>query len=1117
MHSIQLYLFGAPRLARDGTPVELRLRKALALLAYLAVTRQPHSRDVLATLLWPDSSQREARGNLRRTLHTLKEVVGEVVTGTDALALNPQSEVWVDVVAFQEATSCLHAGVLTLDCLRQLEAAAALYVDHFLAGFTLSDSAAWEEWEFFEREGLQRQLARLLERLIEEHEAHSAWEVALPYARRWLALDTLHEPAHRALMRLYALSGQAAAALRQYEACKQILNEEVGAPPEDETTALFEAIRSHAYPPREPRESIPPARATPVYNLPAELTPLVGRKRSVADVLRRLGAPTCRLLTLVGPGGIGKTRLAIRVAEQARNAFADGVAFVSLQAIESGELIVPAVADALGLQLAGSEAPLTQLLTTLRRKTLLLVLDNFEQLLDEAERLSEWLAAAPELKVLVTSREPLHLREEWLHPVSGLPSPPPRHLRNLDSYDAVRLFVSLAQRVRPGFTLEEEAEGVARICALAEGMPLALELAATWARTLDATAIADEIEQGLDFLTTPARNVPERQRSIRAIFDATWQRLEARERKVFARLAIFRGGFTRAAGQAIAGASLPILSALVDKSVLQHDAASARYNIHELLRQYGRERLARDQEDENRTCERHAAFYCAALERWYSQLFGPHQQETMAAIEADLENARLAWHWAIEQPRPQWLAQAGYGLSYFFYWRKRYPEAVDAYAAAARALTAFVETTPDSHARIVALKVLIAVLAWQGMFDRLAGRAARSDRALQRAHALLDSPSLANVDTRRERALTLQQGPYRYRLDYDRQYEQLQDSLSLYRELDDPIGMASVLGTLGGLARVKGNYTAARQAWEENLAIARRLGDQRRIVTMRSMLNVLALNAGQLQEAEASAHEIMRLARESGELSASLTGLAQLGLTLYLLGRFEEACEAFTEQLALAEELGSSFELSRIYNDLSTASAALGRMPAARAYAQRSLEHGQYVEAGSVQGLIDLLLGTIDAAEGRTGAALHRLNQSVLVLRQSGWMAELSWALARLGSVAHVTGEAKIARQHACEALAIVARIGDYYSFGQVFPHIAFLLAEAGQTERAMELWTLAYQQPWVVRTRLLDRLRATMAAHAATLPVEVARAIEQRGAALDLRRTAETLLDEVRAEGWVE
>jgi DNA-binding CsgD family transcriptional regulator len=319
-------------------------------------------------------------------------------------------------------------------------------------------------------------------------------------------------------------------------------------------------------------------------NLPLQLTSFIGREEEIQEIITLLGDVRCRLLTLVGPGGIGKTRLALEVARRLPDRYSDGIYFVTMQALTSSNRIVPTIASSLGIQLMGDrQNTLEQLIEYCREKSILLVMDNYEHLLDGVQVVSDLLSAAPNIKVLATSRESLNLREEYLYNIGGLRYPDHNQITSTKGYSAVELFCERACQVYPSFSLIDVIPDVVQICQLVDGMPLALELAASWLKSLSCEDIAAEIRRGLDILTTRLRNMPERHRSMCAVFDHSWQSLSDDERKTFQRLSVFRGGFTLEAAHAVAGADVYLLQALADKSFIRRDPTSKRYEIHELL------------------------------------------------------------------------------------------------------------------------------------------------------------------------------------------------------------------------------------------------------------------------------------------------------------------------------------------------------------------------------------------------------------------------------------------------------------------------------------------------------------------------------------------------------
>ncbi len=401
------------------------------------------------------------------------------------------------------------------------------------------------------------------------------------------------------------------------------------------------------------------------HNLPAQRTSFIGRADEIADVAALLDDPECSLLTLVGPGGIGKTRLAIEVARQKIDAFRDGVCFVPLAPVSDVENLPLAVLEGLSYQFQrGNQEARQQVLSLLSEKHLLLVMDNFEHLMDGIDLITAILNRAPEVKILVTSREALNLQEEWVRTLTGVSYPTDGSLDALESYSAVQLFLDRARRVRGDFSVNVDPASIARICKLAEGMPLALELAAGWLNTLTPADIVTEIEHNLDILSTRSRDVSERHRSMRAVFCHSWCMLSPEEQTAFQRLSLFRGGFTREAAAEVADASLDVLAALVTKSLLTL-SASGRYAIHELLRQYAEENLT-EAGEWDAAFDRYIEFFMRLLHRLEPDIKSARQIEALDAIESDIENIRQAWHWAVKRGKFD-LAQPGVGKPEFLY------------------------------------------------------------------------------------------------------------------------------------------------------------------------------------------------------------------------------------------------------------------------------------------------------------------------------------------------------------------------------------------------------------------------------------------------------------------
>lgn len=640
---------------------------------------------------------------------------------------------------------------------------------------------------------------------------------------------------------------------------------------------LSRAERAAALPTAPPLQLTPP---------PAPWTVLVGRAAELAELARLLADPECRLITLIGPAGVGKTRLAIEAARSAT--FPDGVAYAALEGVASAELLPLALAEAVGLPLAGPRDPAAQLAAHLRERRMLLVLDNIEHLAGSSALLAELLQAAAQLRLLVTSRERLGLRGEWLFALEGLPL-------EVSGGAALDLFTAHARRVRGGKPLPAaDLPAAAQICRLVEGTPLAIELAAGWTRALSCGAIAAEIARTLDFLSAETRDLPPRQRSMRAAFESAWELLAEDERTHLRRLAVFAGGCDLPAAMAVAGVGPAALTALLDRSLIRR-GRDGRYAIHALLHQFAAERLAADPAAPA-VRARHSCYFAERLGAALPHLRGPDQDAALAALLADVDNLRLAWGWIVAAQDGELAAQAFKALWYLHEIRGWQREGATLFGAA-------VESWGAADA------IRAELLAAHGWFLLRSGRHAAAkaplEQSLALARALEAQPTVATaldylglLDLFAER--------------YTAARALLEESLSIHRTIGNAWGEAFALGYLGLIAARLGDLVQARPLLDAALHLMRALGDRRGTASCLLFLGGTLAVSGAPDEAEDRLRECLALAGRVGDRWNVAAALGYLGAVAQARGALEEADYLLHEGAALMQALGDPWGEAQI-------------------------------------------------------------------------------------------------------------------------------------------------------------------------------------------------------------
>jgi diguanylate cyclase (GGDEF)-like protein len=608
MASLAIHVLGSfqVHLNQENVTLAFRTKKERALLAHLAVeANRPHRREALAELLWPERPEGYARTNLRQALLGLRRAIGqETLTITDEfIQFNSNPSIWLDAQAFIDLvhstlTHPHHSLESCHHCAQKLQEAIALYRGDFLEDVMVPQGQSFQEWVVFYREQHFRQLLSCYRSLSDYYQNEGDYELAYKFAWQYVNLAPLEEAAHRQLMNLLTISGRRSAALEQYHACRLLLAKELGVEPSPETVSLYEKIKTGVL-----LDFDPAVLNLQLTNLPVQLTSFFGREGEIERLEQCLANPVCRLISLVGMPGVGKTCLALHVARNNLQKFSDGVWYTTLGAVNTLNALAAQVAAAIGVPFDEGKDPKAQLFRILKPLKTLLVLDQFENLLQETGLLVELLQQAPGLKLVVTSRVRLNFQAACLFDIQGLSYPAFEQFTHAVEFPAVQMFLARAQHSQTSLILNDESmANILQICQLVDGLPLAIELAAASLRGVSLEYLVQELQTGQDILTTSLRDLPEQHRSLWAAFEPLWGLLTESEKRTCEKLSIFQGGFTAEAAQALAGASLAQLSSLADKSLLS-TRSPGKFSFHPLLRHYAAQKLSGSQSEKGHVQE----------------------------------------------------------------------------------------------------------------------------------------------------------------------------------------------------------------------------------------------------------------------------------------------------------------------------------------------------------------------------------------------------------------------------------------------------------------------------------------------------------------------------------
>jgi predicted ATPase/DNA-binding SARP family transcriptional activator/predicted negative regulator of RcsB-dependent stress response len=1087
---LELCLLGSFTAAVAGhPPAVFPTDKVRALLAYLALEGAPPlRREVLAALFWPEQPETAARQNLRQSLYRLRKLLNKheenlsselLIASQKKIGLN-KDWLLLDAAVFMEHIAAVgahdHLSLASCpSCLAQLESAVELYGGDFLSGLFLPDALQFEEWLVTRRERFHREMLQTLSVLADAFEQLGDNKKAYIYARQQIDLEPWREAAHRQLMRLLILEGERGKAIAQYQQVRRILDEELGVSPVAETKALYAKIVSG-----EEIVSTIAETSPPLLNFPQPAGQLLGREGEIAAIVELLSRPDCRLLTLTGLGGIGKTSLAVAVAPALAQdtRFPDGLTFVSMAGLSTEELMIAGIARALNLTLNNQRGHKEQLIDYLREKKALLVIDNFEHLINSAPLLAELTGAAPGLKILVTSRLPLNIKMEQRLLVSGLDLPSETGSGaggDARAAAAVRLFEQEARRMQPGFKLSPQNEtAVIHICRLVHGIPLAITFAAGWLRLMTAQQIAAEIEQNLDFLASSMRDVPERHRSLRAVFQQSWQMLCDSEKRALAQSAIFCGTFSLDALLTITQAAHSDLANLLDRSFLER-VGDNRYTLHELLRQFSTEKLAENPEAAASTAARHARYYLEFVGSNEPLLFGPDSHYALQNLENELGNIDRAWGTAVNQREWSLIEESLDGLVHFSMLSGYY--------------TQIAGMLDQAQARIDGQKnPLLAgyLVAHQANIFIRKGHFKKAAAALEQAQEI----ALAQNDRRLHARTNMSLGRlFELQGSYDKGLAALQEAHYYYDQARNTVRLARISRLMGNLFWRQSYYAQAAPYYEESLALATQSGDKVFQAVVLGDLGTLYTDSSEFEKAldnlqrarqldqelgnregvarhthnlgrvyrmqenwsQAMIHfkQALQTAEELGLRRGISVCLSNIGIVYWQTGFFEKAIDHYQRALAIDRALGSKEGLSNNTGNLANVYRKMGRFEEADRLINQALEIAQ--EMGHQEGVARHLKNTADLYKDRRDweKALDFYDQSVTVYRKFNDPYSLAAALIDKAKASLILDRHLEAAELTREGLALAESVQrhEYIFRGRL--QLAQIACAAGDLEKA--------------------------------------------------------------------
>jgi len=918
MQQLSLSIFGSFRvLLNEKLVTTFNANKVRALLVYLILEpEKTHSRNVIAEFFWPEKTEKAARNSLRQAIHQLNRAIPSIDEelpflnrSRQTIQFNSDSAYQVDALIFTNLLNQNHThqnGTICPACLARLEEAIALYQGDFLEDFTVSGSGAFELWQLGQQEWYRQQALSSLYTLTTHYQAYNL-EIAQQYGQHFIELDPLNERGQQMMLSILAKRGQRGVALAQYEQYRIALADNLGIVPSAETDALLDTIRHNQL-------AAPPPK-TQTYHLPAPIRHFIGRKKECEEVADLLQNPSCRLLTLTGAHGMGKSALARAVARQQEGKFENGSCLLDGSTLTSPDTFYQQVGQTLDLNYADKK----RICEHLGNQQLLLILDGLDPLLAQIDKLLSLLRAAPRLKIMVTARQRLGLAGEWVYTV-----------KSLRKDEAATIFTHYAQRISRFSIPAAPPQTIRKICQHLQGNPLLIESATTWLRTISAPTLLEELENNLYLLSD----------SWETEYEQLWVRLSAQEQDALQKLSIFRGGFSRQFSQRIANISLSTIAGFVRRSLLTSHPQHEWYEMPELLRQFAAKKMERNGRLHTQIWAQHNHIYADFLQSHATSLYNHQQMEALTAIQQEFTNIKQAWRWAIHIGDADFIAQNTTIITRFCDMSEQFAEGVQLLEAARDKLPA---QSPISIGTLLTCMGLLAYrsadletayqlvnegvtllatapepqrilpLAYQARIYQSIGDLNEANTSVQESLAL----SSVHGDAFSASEALLTAGLLAYKLGKIGQAEQIvEQSITIKRVIGDLWGMAYCYDNLGDVASARNEKKTAVSEFSNALNIYRTFNNQHRCFN-------LLMKAGQHEQSATWYIQSITLASELQDPSMLLTAHHRLAHLHRQQQAHESALASYLTALKLAEQQQSRQEAQQILYEVKALSAEL--------------------------------------------------------------------------------------------------------------------------------------------------------------------------------------------------